>query len=305
MPRKASTVNEYKIRICRAMDFISENLENEPTIEEIADAASFSLYHFHRIFKAAVGETIGEFTRRLRLERAAGYLYSHPDADITGIAYRYNFSSSQNFAKAFRKQFGMSPTEFRNSKTGNKESTNENAFLLHSEYTPSTLTLQLSEERKKEMNVTIEEMPECKIAYVRKIGQYSEKTCRAAFDELSNFAGPLGLFKTGSIFSIYWDDPEVTPPAKCRTDACVTLLPDQDITASSGLSLGTIAGGRYAICNFELDSSGFTAAWEDSMRWVMESNYECTDQPCLERYHNDPKDHPENKFIVDICIPLK
>ena len=59
------TAMEYRRRICRAMDYISRNLESELSLEEIAQAASFSMFHFHRIFKAVVGETVSGFTRRL------------------------------------------------------------------------------------------------------------------------------------------------------------------------------------------------------------------------------------------------
>lgn len=98
---KQYTVKEYKKRVCQAMNFISQNLERELTLEEISLAATFSKFHFHRIFKAAVGETIAEFTRRLRLEMAANRLLSYPDEDITKVALDCGFSSSQNFAKAF------------------------------------------------------------------------------------------------------------------------------------------------------------------------------------------------------------
>jgi AraC family transcriptional regulator len=39
--------------------------------------------------------------------------------------------------------------------------------------------------------------------------------------------------------------------------------------------------------------------------WLPDSGYQPDDRPCYELYHNDPKEHPENKCIVDICIPVK
>ena len=73
---KDSTAWEYRKRVCLAMNFISENLDRDLSLEEVARAGSFSKFHFHRVFKAAVGETIAEFTRRLRLEMAANRLLS-------------------------------------------------------------------------------------------------------------------------------------------------------------------------------------------------------------------------------------
>ena len=52
-----STALEYRKRACQAMDFISRNLDRDLSLEEIAEAGSFSMFHFHRIFKAVVGET--------------------------------------------------------------------------------------------------------------------------------------------------------------------------------------------------------------------------------------------------------
>nr|WP_235687753.1 helix-turn-helix domain-containing protein [Aeromonas veronii] len=60
-----------------------------------------------------VGETIAGFTRRLRMERAARRLLASPQSDITTLALAAGFSSSQNFAKAFRLHFAMSPSEYR------------------------------------------------------------------------------------------------------------------------------------------------------------------------------------------------
>lgn len=136
---RQSTVVDYKKRVCQAMDYISRNLDRDLTLEEIAEAASFSMFHFHRIFKAVVGETVAGFTRRLRLETAANRLLSSQQDDITQIAMALGFSSSQNFAKAFRQQFDMSPTQYRKSKIGNTISNPENAFSLQTMYNSDTV----------------------------------------------------------------------------------------------------------------------------------------------------------------------
>lgn len=70
------TTIDYKKRVCRAMNFISQNIEQDLPLEKIAESASFSMLHFHRIFKTVVAETIANFTRRLRLELAANRLIS-------------------------------------------------------------------------------------------------------------------------------------------------------------------------------------------------------------------------------------
>ncbi len=113
--------------------------------QEIAQSASFSMYHFHRIFKVVVGETVAAFTRRLRLELAANRLVSKQLDDITTIAMDCGFSSSQSFAKAFRQHFGTTPTDYSNSKTGNKSSKNENTLSLQDMYDPDTVFMALQQ----------------------------------------------------------------------------------------------------------------------------------------------------------------
>jgi AraC family transcriptional regulator len=39
--------------------------------------------------------------------------------------------------------------------------------------------------------------------------------------------------------------------------------------------------------------------------WLPESGYQPDDRPAYELYHNDPKTHPQGKFIIDICMPVK
>ncbi len=50
------TAMDYRKRVCQTMNFISRNLERDLSLEEIARAAYFSMFHFHRIFEAVVGD---------------------------------------------------------------------------------------------------------------------------------------------------------------------------------------------------------------------------------------------------------
>jgi AraC family transcriptional regulator len=286
------------------MNYISTNLDADLSLEEIAEAASFSMFHFHRIFKAVVGETVSEFTRRLRLELAANRLLSNYRDGITQIAFDCGFSSSQNFAKAFRQHFGMTPSAYRKSKTGNKISKGENALSLQAVYNSDTVFLNLSKnERRTTMNAEVRVMPEYNVAYVRKMGAYGKETCEQAFGELVQWAGPKGYLSSGTMLGVYWDNPEVTPPEKCRVDACISVPLGTFPEGQIGVQL--ISGGPYAVCHFEINADSFQQAWEDAFSWLVSSGYECDDRPCYELYHNNAEEHPEGKWIFDICIPLK
>lgn len=298
------TAMDYRRRVCMAMNFISENLGRDLSLEEIAEVASFSRYHFHRIFRAVVGETVAGFTRRLRLEMAANRLKGSKHEDITTIALECGFSSSQNFAKAFRKCFGVTPSSYRKSKCGNNISKEENALSLQATYSPDTAFEHLNpQERRSMMKAEVREMEEYTVAYVRKMGPYCKETCEAAFGELMQWAGPKGFLGPGAVFGVYWDNPEVTSAEKCRTDACVAVPPDTVPTGQVGIQV--LQGGLYAVCGFELKPDSFKDAWEEAFTWLVKSGYECADLPSYEQYHNDAEDHPEGKCIFDICIPLK
>jgi AraC family transcriptional regulator len=304
MPQAEQTALEYRRRICLAMNHISENLDRDLALDEIARASAFSKYHFHRIFKAVVGETVSAFTRRLRLEWAANLLLSDRPLDVTGIAMECGFSSSQNLAKAFRQHFGMSPTHFRNSKRGNKVSNGGNAMSMRASYDPDTaFTDSLPNEGRNDMNAEVKEMPEFHVAYVRRMGPYGKETCQQAFGELMQWAGPRGHLQSGTMLGVYWDNPEVTPPEKCRVDACVSVPKGTQTEGQIGLQ--TISGGPHAVCRFETKADSFKQAWEDAYKWLVGSGHECDEKPCYELYHNNPENHPEGKWVFDICIPLK
>jgi AraC family transcriptional regulator len=296
-----ATVLDYRQRICRAMNFISANLEREPTLEEIAQAANFSAFHFHRIFSAVTGETVFGFMRRLRLERAANRLLANPREDITTVALECGFSSSQNFAKAFRARFGASPSEFRQSKGGNKGSKERDALSLHvGQDAGMVKMISPQPERKIEMKAEVKEMPAWHVAYVRKMGPYGKATAEAAFGELMRWAGPRRLIGPGPMLGMYWDNPEVTAPEQCRTDACLVVPAGTKVEAP--VAVQDIAGGPHAVCEFKVAMTDFGAAWEEAFRWVVQSGLECADRACYEMYHDDCRG-PMVRF--DICIPLK
>lgn len=295
---------DYKKRVFRAMNFISRNIEQDLSLEEVARAASFSMFHFHRIFKAVTGETVAGFTRRLRLELAANRLLSKQLEDITKIAIDCGFSSSQNFAKAFRQHFGMTPSDYRKSKIGNRSSKNGNALLLQTVYNSDNVFMNmLNNERRNTVNAEVREMPEFNVAYVRKVGPYTGETCEPAFTELMQWAAPRNYLGPGKLLAIYWDNPEVTPAERCRFDTCI-IVPCGTVPEGQ-VCIQTISGGPYAVCHFEVMPDSIQQAWEDAFIWICGSGYECNDTPCYELYHNNAAEHPEGKWILDICIPLK
>ena len=96
----------------RVLLHIQRNLDEETPLEDLARVAAFSPYHFHRIFRGMLGESVKEHIRRLRLERSAMRL-KHSDTPVTMIAFEAGYESHEAFTRAFRSMRGMTPSQFR------------------------------------------------------------------------------------------------------------------------------------------------------------------------------------------------
>ena len=157
--------------------------------------------------------------------------------------------------------------------------------------------------KKLDYSVEIKELPELTVAYARHIGPYNG--IGEAFERVSRWAGPRGLFNQHTkILGIYHDDPDTTPESKRRSSACVSVPPGTSVDGDIGLM--TVPGGKFAVGHFTLDQSEFGAAWDALMgEWLPSSGWQPDDRMCYEIYLNDHEQHPEHKFIVDICQPVK
>ena len=98
--------------ISKAVIFIETNLYEPLTVESVANAVSYSYYHFHRYFQAVMGETIGSYIRSRRLTQAA-YDLIYGNRKILDIAVSLYFESAESFTRAFKKRYGITPTEYR------------------------------------------------------------------------------------------------------------------------------------------------------------------------------------------------
>ena len=153
------------------------------------------------------------------------------------------------------------------------------------------------------MKTSVKQLDSIHVAFVRRKGPYGPEVCGAAFEALSAWAGPLGFFEKGPVLALYWDDPQTTPPEECRMDACVGV--PEGTTPAGEVQLQTVAAGPYAVCSFEITTYEFPKAWEQAFGWVLSEEFPLVEQPCVELYYNDATTHPEDKWLVDICIPLK
>ncbi len=92
--------------------YIREHLDEPLNREVLAAVAGFSAPHLHRIFTASMGESMARYIRRVRLERAGRKLRMGA-VDITEVALAAGYDTHAAFSRAFKQEFGLSPSEFR------------------------------------------------------------------------------------------------------------------------------------------------------------------------------------------------
>src|ERR1700690_3530349 len=109
---RTDTGESYQERINRVLVHIQQRLEEPLPLDELAGGASFSPWHFHRIFRGMVGESVKEHVRRLRLERAAQRLKSS-DRPVVDIALEAGYETHESFTRAFAAMFEAPPSAFR------------------------------------------------------------------------------------------------------------------------------------------------------------------------------------------------
>ncbi len=304
---------EYVGRVNRVMDYIQANLSGDLRLNTLAQVASFSPFHFHRVFKSVVGETLNDFIRRVRVSTAATRLLSNPKLSITDVAVGCGYSSSSAFAREFRNAFGMSASEFRRGgrdtarkirqlerNNGQAEGKMQKDRMADATYTPDNSSARRN---LMKLSVEVKQMPEWNVVYARHIGAYNK--IGEAFERIFKWAGARGLvrFPETKSLAVYHDSPEVTDVSKLRSDACLTVPPG---TKGDG-EIGTmkVPGGLFAVAHVEIDVTQFGEAWDKLMEWMPTSGYQPDDRMCYELYLNDPDTHPEKKWQVDICEPIR
>lgn len=148
-------------------------------------------------------------------------------------------------------------------------------------------------------------LPERNVACVRHVGPYNQ--IGKAIERIFAWAGPKGLirFPTTQALAVYHDDPCTVDASELRSDACLTV--PEGTKADGEVKTMKIPGGLFAVAHVEIAGSEFGDAWDKLVgEWMPENGYAEDDgRLCYELYLNDHQQHPEKKFVVDICEPVR
>ncbi|WDV48074.1 GyrI-like domain-containing protein [Clostridiaceae bacterium M8S5] len=301
--------NEYISRINKVQDYIESNINKSLSLDELADISGFSKYHFCRIFKAIVNETILSYINRIRLERAVGLLLYNFTMSITEIAMTLGYSDSAVFARAFKNRFGISASKLRQqcSKNSKIDSKNGKAIIKLQLY-HKRVGGQCRKNTTIKGKVVVRTINEIKAIYYRHNGSYSElsKIFKRRLDKLISWGMAREVVDINDLkpFAIYHDNPEFTDDDNLKTSICLAI--DDNIKVAGQIGKLTIPSGKYAIGYFEISQDEYPEAWDYMYgEWLIQSGFQPDKGFAIEMYKNDPSTHPENKHIVEIYVPVR
>ncbi|MEH6420568.1 AraC family transcriptional regulator [Pseudomonas sp. CGJS7] len=284
---RSSTFDQYSARIEKVVAFLSERLDQPLTLSQLAEVGHFSPFHFHRMYRGLMGETIASTQRRLRLHRAAHELLKG-QRSIAQIAAHAGYASTAAFTRAFGATYGQAPAMFRKRRVAPPE-------FARADYDPTLENLMYTAQIST-------------IAPVRAIalphrGEYS--SIGASFQRLYGWAGPKGLLGPHTRgFGIFYDSPADTPAEQLRADAC--LMVPADSQPGEGMRWIEIAGGRHAVVVHTGPYTELSRAYDWLFcHWLPASGEEAGDAPVHEEYLNDASRLPPEQWQTAIRLPLK
>ena len=293
--------NIYQQRINAVIRYVRENLDSDLSLETLAQVASFSPFHFHRVFKAMTDETINELVVRLRLERAAALLRATPDLSITDAAFESGFTAVATFSRAFKKHFGLTASAWdRQSPLKNSKIDQANAAL------PRYTVAMLAEFAQQDAyRVTIRSLPTQRLAYIRVYDAYNNPgQVGAAYEQLLAWYGQQGgdVAQT-TLYGMSQDDPEITPLQLCRFDWCLAV--PADWSATGPVSLQTFPACQVATIRVVGDLAQEDRALQYLFRyWLPRSRYQPANLPAMEIYRQFPADTGWERFDMDCAVPV-
>ena len=304
-----SSRSEYEARMHRVQAYIDEHLENPLDLAQLAEVAHFSSFHFHRLFSAWMGETIGDYLRRRRLETAAMRLASQPRTRILNVALSVGFGSAEAFSRAFKSRFGCSPSTWRDQQALHHKS-NSNFDQVNSNHGQESFASIVNHGGSRNlikdltMKVTITERQPATIAYFRRLGPYGRGISDFWQETYVPWAIMNKLGPDHARYGISHDDPSITAPEQCRYDACAEV-PDH-FTVNGGALKSTIPGGKYAVLSFKGTVDRVGEAWASLLRdWLPSSGLQLDARPAFEYYPKGASYDPKTgEFECEICIPV-
>jgi DNA gyrase inhibitor GyrI len=144
----------------------------------------------------------------------------------------------------------------------------------------------------------MEFFPTYRLAFMRSVGQYGRNN-KDTMENIKKWAMKRQLFdKNAIIFGIAQDNPEITPPEKCRYDACI-IIP-VDFVIDNDVEECEFEGGKYAVFKIAHTAEEIQKAYMEIFELITKGELKMADKPIVERYSMELI---ENNFC-EICAPV-
>lgn len=283
-------VEAYAQRFNRVFNHIDRHLDEPLSVETLSRVASFSRFHFQRQFSEFVGMSVTRYVQLMRLRRASYQLVFSEQRRVTDIALEAGFENPESFSRAFKKQFGQSPSQFRKQPA----------------WQPWNERMQLPERvRSQTMEVRIVDFKETMVAVLEHQG--SPALLNESVREFIDWRKNSGLSPVASsrTFGLVYSDPNTTEPEAFRFDICGEVeapVPENP----QGITTRQIPAGRCATVRHY----GSTDRIEESVyylyrEWLPQSGEELRDIPLFFHYLKLMPETPEHELLTDVYLPLK
>jgi AraC family transcriptional regulator len=311
---REQSINEYFFRINKAIDYIKANLDQELSLDKLAETANFSKFHFHRIFKGLTGVTLNTFIRKARVERAMFYLINNPAASISEVAMKSGFANETSFYRSFKEVHKKTATDYRNelqklnSKNG-KEDSNIGHLEIEAQYYLASKIYNLKNiemDNGNAIQVEVKNLPELQVAYVRSLNihMHDSAAFKKMFEALMRWAAPRGLvnFPETKALTVYRSNPGSS--GMIQADVCLTV--PTEVQGEGIIGRTTLTGGQYAVVHKEATMAECFTTWDYIFEeWFPANGYQPDNRNFYINHLNEPEKHPQKLHVFDMCIPVK
>ena len=276
-------------RLLPVLMHIQANLDQDLSLEVLARHVCLSPFHFHRLFRATVGETLKQYTQRLRLERAANRLVID-QATILDIALDSGFQSHETFSRQFKRRFLVTPRSYRQWGRGRLEPRSPAALIEGHD------GFELS-------RTTITRLAELHLAFIRHVGPY-EEVSDGLWSRLVKWSKSRRLPDDLVFLGLAHDAPGVTAPDRLRFDAAIVV--SEPFSSQGEVGHQVLAAAEFAVTthigHYRTLPDAYVAIVQ---RIVRMKTHRLGGLPSIEIYRTTRVDANHEMNQTDIYIPVR
>ena len=286
--------NIYNNRINLALDYINNNLNDKISIQELAKAAYFSPFHFHRLFTAYMNETVLKYINRVRMEKSTRLL-SYTNKNILEIALDCGFSSLSTFSRSFKQYFDCTPSYFR------KRGLPKNSKIRKNRSDVSDYIKDIS----NNVDVKVKRLDIEKIAFITVHNSFKEGKVLNALNIIIDWSKKMNVYDKGEILGMSLDDVMVTPKAKYRYLVGITI-PKDFCFEHSEINAMSIPSSKYVTTKVNGSINDVIDSWNYLYNnWLFHSNYEPNDLHAIELFLDKDKANDWSHYNLELALPIK